>query len=706
MAVLFGLTGFVVAQPVLDLLGRSLSTWRGRGFAGWNIALFVAALLIVPPMLMWLFDVVVHRFAGRGAGRAVHLGSVALLIAGAGFLVAKAVGVGGLAAVAGVGLVVGGLAFAAYLRSAFMQRWLSFLAVVPLAVGAGFFLSSVGETLTAPEQVAAEVDFAEPPPSIVYLILDELPTRSMLDSEGRIDAVRYPNIAELAGQSTWYRTATSVSPFTRTAVPSMLTGNEPEGEPLWTDHPENLFSLLAGSHHLTVSESLTKLCGFAVCSGSVPLAPPVDGEVPEPPELKAEWGSMVSEAFRLWRARVLPADRTEVGLDEFEEERVSGESLPPNGAVVELDEEANAYDRFFRIQADAQPLRHVDFVDAIGPSSDPGLFFLHLVLPHQPWTYLEDGTLYAIPERMNILPTTDWLMSVHRQRHLAQASYSDRLVGLIMNKLKESDQFDDAMVVLTADHGVSFLPGQNQRVVLEETLPDVAFVPMLIKLPGQIEGEVSDANATTVDIVPTIADVLGVELPWDADGVSLLGDEPDDRGDTRLIYDYESAQSTSSRGIIEFSLDDEWQRVVEGLAPPLGRTDDAVSPLYQSSRGAELVGLDPDDAFGGNGPSADAPMLEVDVLSALAEPPTATAPYGMVTGLVPEEQRESFGDDAVVVVAANDEVIAVSPMARAPLQDGTFATLLPTRLVGKPLNLRIARLDADGTITEYQLGEL
>ena len=59
------------------------------------------------------------------------------------------------------------------------------------------------------------------------ILFDEFPLSSLLDAKGQIDKRVYPNFAELAGQSTWYRNATGVSGFTPWAMPAMLTGNYP-----------------------------------------------------------------------------------------------------------------------------------------------------------------------------------------------------------------------------------------------------------------------------------------------------------------------------------------------------------------------------------------------------------------------------------------------------------------------------------------------
>ena len=55
-------------------------------------------------------------------------------------------------------------------------------------------------------------------------------------------------------------------------------------------------------------------------------------------------------------------------------------------------------------------------------------------------------------------------------------------------------------------------------------MPDMLPVPLFIKAPGQRQGRtVADAHLQTIDILPTIADLLGVEIPWRVDGHSGLG---------------------------------------------------------------------------------------------------------------------------------------------------------------------------------------
>ncbi len=57
---------------------------------------------------------------------------------------------------------------------------------------------------------------------------------------------------------------------------------------------------------------------------------------------------------------------------------------------------------------------------------------------------------------------------------------------------------------------------------VDGTRADVMLVPLFIKYPGQVTGRVTDQNAETVDIVPTIANVLSTTAYYDVDGRSLL----------------------------------------------------------------------------------------------------------------------------------------------------------------------------------------
>jgi hypothetical protein len=90
-----------------------------------------------------------------------------------------------------------------------------------------------------------------------------------------------------------------------------------------------------------------------------------------------------------------------------------------------------------------------------------------------------------------------------------------------MRRLRSEGIWNRALVIVIADHGVSFVPGEHRRSVTRGNLTDIASIPLFVKYPGQSRGSVSDKNAESIDVVPTIADVLGIRLPYHADGISL-----------------------------------------------------------------------------------------------------------------------------------------------------------------------------------------
>jgi hypothetical protein len=118
-----------------------------------------------------------------------------------------------------------------------------------------------------------------------------------------------------------------------------------------------------------------------------------------------------------------------------------------------------------------------------------------------------------------------------------------------MERLKQAGLYERCLVVVTADHGVSFSPGSPRREFTDQTSAEIVRVPLVIKFPGgqpgvpgtiRIAGQtVSDRNAETVDIAPTVLDALGMELPWAMDGASLRRPLDQERASKTVVFDEE-----------------------------------------------------------------------------------------------------------------------------------------------------------------------
>ncbi len=165
------------------------------------------------------------------------------------------------------------------------------------------------------------------------------------------------------------------------------------------------------------------------------------------------------------------------------------------------------------------------------PRRYQSLHFVHLFLPHAPFRYYPSGAQYNDGKVLDGREDEYWvdrvLANQGYQRHLLQVEMVDRMIGDLMTRLEEVGVLDEAIVVVTADHGISFQPGEPSRTINEKNAYELGMVPLFIKAPDQDRGAVDTNPARTIDVLPTVADHLGVDVPWAVDGRSLVGSQGD-----------------------------------------------------------------------------------------------------------------------------------------------------------------------------------
>ena len=100
------------------------------------------------------------------------------------------------------------------------------------------------------------------------------------------------------------------------------------------------------------------------------------------------------------------------------------------------------------------------------------------------------------------------------QRHLLQIGAVDTLLGEMVAQMKRTGLWDRALVVVMADHGVSFRVGAtDRRTIVPANAMDIAPVPMFIKFPRQRRGRIDRSLFRTYDVLPTVARRIGLRLP-------------------------------------------------------------------------------------------------------------------------------------------------------------------------------------------------
>ena len=103
----------------------------------------------------------------------------------------------------------------------------------------------------------------------------------------------------------------------------------------------------------------------------------------------------------------------------------------------------------------------------------------------------------------------------------------DDLVGAWVAKLESLDLLDETMIVVVADHGEELLDRGyvgHTSCNLKGTLYDECVrIPLIIRYPKAIPaGTVVKNQISQIDIMPTIFDILGMEMPPPVDGLSML----------------------------------------------------------------------------------------------------------------------------------------------------------------------------------------
>jgi sulfatase-like protein len=511
------LSAFAFAEPLFDILGKNPAFFAVRDSSGREIVLFALALTLIPPALLLAAELVAGLVSRLGAW-VLHLVFVAGLTA---VIVLHALtkgndidGVGALlvAALVGVGAAL------VYARAGAARTFLTVLAPAPLIFLALFLFNSPVSKLVFPDKAEAKTVAVSSRTSVVLIVFDELSTASLMDRRGNVDSVRFPHFAALARNATWFRSATTVHPHTEYAVPSIQDGKLPKPGtlPVLADHPNNVFTLLGRSYRLEVIEALTHLCPPSLCKKTRKTQAFDAGASDDTGSLASDAGIVYLHLLlpNPYAAHLPPISNTWGNFggkeSEDQEERRGGGGAPRK-----------------TFPACGRNICH--FASLITADRKPTFYYLHTVQPHVPYLFLPSGKRYAgdvrvIPGSINGYWTDDkWLTTQAEQRYLLQLAYADKALGLLVRRLRATGVYDRSLVIVTGDEGETFLPGGPRRNLNRRNLADVAFIPLFVKLPGQTRGRIDDGYATNMDVLPTIAHVLHIKLPWRVDGRPLVG---------------------------------------------------------------------------------------------------------------------------------------------------------------------------------------
>ncbi len=134
--------------------------------------------------------------------------------------------------------------------------------------------------------------------------------------------------------------------------------------------------------------------------------------------------------------------------------------------------------------------------------------WIHLYDPHTP---------YDPPE-----PYLSQYEGVRWGRYDGEVAYLDSLVGQITGWLEEKGLDESTLVAFIGDHGESL--GQHREAGHGFFIYDATVgVPFILKTPyRKLAGRRVAAQVRTIDLMPTLLDLIGAEIPESVQGQSLL----------------------------------------------------------------------------------------------------------------------------------------------------------------------------------------
>lgn len=514
---IFVLFEFTVTQPIFEVLSKGSAFLVARQSKPLEVIFFVIFLAIIIPLCIVAIKTILCLI-DRRLSKWIHGFTIFSLITIFSIQVIKKIPVLPGFLIISSAFIVASVLTTAYFKTKLMRPFLTVLSPVIIVFPLLFlFNSPVYKIIGKGKQQAIYPNIDSDTP-VIMIIFDEFPTISLMDQNRRIDAIRYPNFAKLARNAYWFRNNTTVAMHTDAAVPAILTGsyvNRP-GVPIFREHPQNIFTLFGGSYKINAIEVVSMLCPEELC------------EHREKDQTFAERAlSLIMDLSIVYLHIVLPSDMTS-GLPPV---TMTWGNFLADDSTSPSKTQASENLKQIRIRRNVNRKKlFSDFIKSIDASDKPAFHFIHIQLPHVPWDYLPSGKKYSemgfqIPgldikrERWG---ADDTLVIQSYQRHLLQVGFVDRLLGNLLDHLKAIDMYDRSLVVITADHGVSFWPNKRRRNVKKGMPADILLAPLFIKGPYQKEGVISDRNVQSIDILPTIADILDIKIPWEIDGYSDL----------------------------------------------------------------------------------------------------------------------------------------------------------------------------------------
>ncbi|MBV2143470.1 choline-sulfatase [Falsochrobactrum sp. TDYN1] len=359
-------------------------------------------------------------------------------------------------------------------------------------------------------------------PNILILMVDQL--NGTFFPDGPAEFLHVPNLRKLAKRSARFASCYTASPLCAPARASFMSGQLPSRTRVYDNAAEFSSEIPTYAHHLRNAGYQTTLSGKMHFVGpdqlhgfeqrlTTDIYPADFGWTPDyrKPNERIDWwyhnlGSITGAGIAEISNQLEYDDEVAYQAEAKLYDLARGHDTRPWCLTVSFTHPHDPYvarKRFFDLYADIPEL-DPKIGPLLGSQTDPHSERLSWAAK------AEDYTL--TPEQIRTA----------RQAYFANISYVDEKIGNLLDVIERCGMTDDTLVVFTSDHGDML--GERGMWFKMSFFEGSARVPLMIAAP-QLESRLVTEPVSTLDVVPTLADLAGIDLkgimPW-TDGVSLL----------------------------------------------------------------------------------------------------------------------------------------------------------------------------------------
>jgi len=389
--------------------------------------------------------------------------------------------------------------------------------------------------ITACDATSKQVTKAPEPTkqNVVMIIVDDL--NDWVGAMGGHPDTKTPNMDRLASQGTLFMNAHATAAICGPSRASVMTGLRPSTSGIYGQlSDKDIKKASAATENITFMSEYFAQNGYKTMGiGKIFHNGAPEGSFEEYGGRIKGFGPHPEDEF------VWDSDRTNTDWGVYPEK--DEDMIDYKSAVWAKERLAQEHDRPFFLA--------VGFIRPHAPWYAPQKWFdMHpadeLTMPPYLPTDQDDipqisRDLHEVP----MMPTTDWAIESGEwpnivQGYLASVSFVDHYIGEVLKALDNSPYADNTIVVLWGDHGYHI--GEKNRFAKHSLWEETSRVPLIIRTPGGVEGQVTNATASLLDLYPTLVDLAELPANPENEGESLkpVLDGSDKTSDSVAITSY------------------------------------------------------------------------------------------------------------------------------------------------------------------------